>query len=386
MRPWVTARARPLVAVALAWTLLAAGGLARAQTPPPADPEEARLDAVFQRFDARRDVVEATLRRLELSLARVEQRLADLRRALGQAEAELAARRAELDQARAALAAQRGLLRDSAASIYMRGPWSHLNAMLNARDIGSLVRVEVYSEAVLNDFVQVLHARETAVAVAERAHASALARAEDLRRRTAEVEAEETRLLEDQQRAFGRRQRLIDDLIAEFGGLEELRKRGFDIIIRSFSGSSARIQNALREAQRGQDLAREGEYMLRWPTEDHRITSPFGWRIHPIFGYRSFHTGIDVAADYGAPVVTGLAGRAVDVGYMGAFGLVVVVDHGRSVGTVYAHLSRALVRPGDQLIEGQQVGEVGCTGWCTGPHVHFEVRLAGEPTNPILWL
>jgi murein DD-endopeptidase MepM/ murein hydrolase activator NlpD len=76
----------------------------------------------------------------------------------------------------------------------------------------------------------------------------------------------------------------------------------------------------------------------------------------------------------------------VDVAYMGAYGLAIVIDNGHAIGTVYAHLSRTRVAKGDIVHQGDQIGNVGCSGWCTGPHVHFEVRVASKPQNPIFWL
>jgi murein DD-endopeptidase MepM/ murein hydrolase activator NlpD len=178
---------------------------------------------------------------------------------------------------------------------------------------------------------------------------------------------------------------LINGLVADFGGLDELKKHGFDIIIRSYAGTSTRITRALQEAQKGQDVAETGEYRIFWPVEEHRITSRFGWRIHPLWGYRSYHTGLDIGSPYGAKVLAVADGRVVDVAYMGAYGLAIVIDHGHSIGTVYAHLSRTRVDKGDIVRRGDQIGSVGCTGWCTGPHIHFEVRVASKAENPVFW-
>ena len=126
--------------------------------------------------------------------------------------------------------------------------------------------------------------------------------------------------------------------------------------------------------------------MLRWPLEEHRITSRFGWRIHPLWGYRSYHTGIDLGANYGDKIYSSADGVVLDVAYMGAYGLTVVIDHGHAIGTVYAHMSRARVAKGQTVTAGQEIGRVGCSGWCTGPHVHYEVRVASKPENPVFWL
>ena len=385
--PTVRAR-RPRRLTALALTVFfSLGAIAYASpTPSPEAEEDARLDAVFQRFDVKRDVIEGKLRSLETQLVEIEARLVKLRAKLQQSERDMQKRQAELAAAIKALEEQKLLLKDSAADIYMRGPWSYLNAILNAEDLSSIVRAEVYSESVLGDFVRIMHDLQGKKEKVNKLYNEVRKRTLELRTQTREVEAEESRVLQLQQQQFTSRNRLINDLVADFGGLDVLRAHGFDIIIRSYSGSSSRITNALKEAQQGQDVAQQGEYLLRWPVEEHRITSRYGWRIHPIFGYRSMHTGIDIGSPYGAEMVASAAGRVVDVGYMGAYGLAVVIDHGHSLATVYAHLGRTMVSIGENVTSGQQIGTIGCTGWCTGPHVHYEVRVATEPTNPVFWL
>lgn len=374
-------------AVALA-VFMALGATAQAGPSPEASPsaEDAKLNGIFAKFDAKRDAVEGRLRAIELDLIEIQQRLNKVRTKLKKAEIELVRRKAELDAATQALEEQKLLTRDSAASLYMRGPWSYVNAMLNAGSVADMVRVEVFSESVLNDFIRVMHDLSSKKAAATKVHTAAKAKALDLRKQVKEIEREETRLLEDQQVEFSRRQLLINELIADFGGLEELRKHGFDIIVKAYSGTDTKIATLLQEAQKNQDVAEEGEYFLRWPVEEHRITSAYGWRIHPLWGYRSFHTGIDIGSNYGSDLVASLPGRVVAVDYMGAYGLAAVIDHGDSLATVYAHMSRAVVQAGDRVLAGEKIGTVGCSGWCTGPHVHYEVRLATKPVNPTHWL
>ena len=351
----------------------------------PKNPEDVKLQKVFQRFDAKRDVVEGGLRSLEVRLLEVETRLAKLRVRLTKAEAELKARRAELAVATAKLEEQRALLKDSAADIYKRGPWSYINAMLNAQDISSMGRVEVYSRSVLNDFIRILREVEALKIRVEKLFNAIRVKTLELRKQTREVELEEADIVQRQVQMMSRRQTLINGLVADFGGLDVLKKHGFDVILRSYSGTSTRITNLLKEAQVGQDVSKTGEYLITWPLEERRITSRYGWRIHPLWGYRSFHHGIDMGANHGDKITAVADGVVLDVAYMGAYGLAIVMDHGHSIGTVYAHLSRARVAKGQTVKAGDQIGFVGCSGWCTGPHVHFEVRVASKPENPIFW-
>jgi murein DD-endopeptidase MepM/ murein hydrolase activator NlpD len=380
---------RPGRIAALALSVfLALGAVAHAQ--PAGDPkketEDAKLQAIFNRFDSRRDAVEGRLRAIELDLIDIQQRLNKLRSKLKRAEGELVVRKAAMDLAIKEFDDQKLLTRDSAASLYMRGPWSYINAMLNAGSVSDMVRVEVFSESVLNDFIRVMHELETKKEAATKAHAAARARAIAIRKQVKEIEKEETEILERQQVEFSRRQLLINQLIADFGGLEELRKHGFDIIVRAYAGTDTKITTMLQEAQKDQPVAEEGRYFLRRPVESERITSPYGWRIHPLWGYRSLHTGIDIGAHYGDEIVASLPGRVLAVDYMGAYGLAAVIDHGDSIGTVYAHMSRAYVQAGDLVSSGERIGAIGCSGWCTGPHIHYEVRLASKPVNPSHWL
>lgn len=121
-----------------------------------------------------------------------------------------------------------------------------------------------------------------------------------------------------------------------------------------------------------------------------RITSPFGWRRHPIFNSRSFHSGVDIGGPYNGNVRASNAGRVIYAGWYGGYGKVVILDHGQVNGTptttLYAHLNSARVTPGEYVSKGQVIGYEGTTGYSTGPHVHFEVRANGRPNNPLNYI
>lgn len=121
-----------------------------------------------------------------------------------------------------------------------------------------------------------------------------------------------------------------------------------------------------------------------------RITSPFGWRRHPIFSSRSFHSGVDIGGPFNGTVRASNAGRVIYSGWYGGYGKVVILDHGQVNGvpitTLYAHLNSARVSVGEYVAKGQVVGQEGTTGYSTGPHVHFEVRVNGRPNNPLNYI
>ncbi len=113
-----------------------------------------------------------------------------------------------------------------------------------------------------------------------------------------------------------------------------------------------------------------------------RITAGFGWRIHPITHRREFHTGIDIANYYGAPVRAAESGKVIFVGRNRGYGKMIIIRHSNGYSTRYAHLSKYRVRYGQRVRQGRIIGYVGNTGLTTGPHLHFEIRRYGKPLNP----
>ena len=114
-----------------------------------------------------------------------------------------------------------------------------------------------------------------------------------------------------------------------------------------------------------------------------RITSGFGYRVHPILRYGRFHAGIDFGAPYGSPIVAAADGQVVGAGYRGGYGRQVQIMHSGGLVTSYSHMSSIAAQPGMSVRQGQVIGYVGSSGLATGPHVHFEVRVGGRPVNPL---
>jgi len=167
-----------------------------------------------------------------------------------------------------------------------------------------------------------------------------------------------------------------------------------DLILRSY-------QTAWTQAQVGAGIAVVNNEMplgkpiaglhLSWPMSAFTITQPFGPTnvlLEPPFGpYRHFHTGIDMAADLGAPVMAAADGLVVAVGHTASgYGNYVVIAHGRGIETLYGHMLSTSVNVGDVVKSGQVIGLEGSTGFSTGPHLHFEVRVSNQVIDPMPYL
>lgn len=128
-------------------------------------------------------------------------------------------------------------------------------------------------------------------------------------------------------------------------------------------------------------VARPSQALDYWPAVGPE-TDPLGWRIHPVYGTKNFHDGMDIGVGQGTPVKAAAAGTVVLASRYGGYGLAIKIDHGRGLVTLYAHLSQIDVEVGQKVAAGQQIGYSGNTGTSTGPHLHFSVLLNGSPTDP----
>jgi len=130
--------------------------------------------------------------------------------------------------------------------------------------------------------------------------------------------------------------------------------------------------------------------VMTWPTPGYYgISSPFGYRIHPILKYRRFHGGVDINAPMNANIVAAAAGTVIWSGWRsGGSGNTIIIDHGGGVTTLYLHIKEGglLVKEGQKVKAGQTIAKVGSTGLSTGPHLHFEVRINGERQDPLKYI
>jgi murein DD-endopeptidase MepM/ murein hydrolase activator NlpD len=152
---------------------------------------------------------------------------------------------------------------------------------------------------------------------------------------------------------------------------------------------SVLIQQKVAEAQNKTNsrnsIILRGTGIMAFPS-DASTSSPFGWRMHPVLGYRRFHAGLDFAASYGSTIRAADSGTVIMAGWYGGYGNAVIIDHGKGITTLYGHTSQLFVSEGQTVQRGQAVAAVGSTGLSTGPHLHFEVRSYGTPVDPANFL
>jgi len=133
-------------------------------------------------------------------------------------------------------------------------------------------------------------------------------------------------------------------------------------------------------------LAMRKYFKFIWPTDSKLVTSPYGYRIHPIYKRKIFHCGIDIKLNKGDNVYASMAGRVVFAGWISGYGRVIILKHKKGFYTRYAHLNRILVSKNQRVPQGKVIGLGGKSGLATGPHLHFEIRKGNSTQNPLIYL
>ena len=187
--------------------------------------------------------------------------------------------------------------------------------------------------------------------------------------------------------------RQVAQQVTELEGISAGEEASLEALIvqrqREEAARRAAAEAAARAANRGAGLAGEAPAAdssggpFSWPVAG-PITSPFGSRADPYgSGASDFHPGIDIGAPMGATVTAAADGQVIFAGWYGGYGNAVIIDHGGNVSTLYGHMSQLFVSEHQSVQRGQAIGAVGSTGHSTGPHLHFEVRVNGSPTDPL---
>jgi murein DD-endopeptidase MepM/ murein hydrolase activator NlpD len=182
--------------------------------------------------------------------------------------------------------------------------------------------------------------------------------------------------------------RLNSDRLALEAAQNQLEKDSQNLTVliqQKIAEQQAKEAREAAQAKANSKIWVRGTGIFAFPS-DAPTSSPFGWRIHPILGYRRFHAGLDFAASYGSTIRAADSGIVIFAGWYGGYGKAVIISHGKGITTLYGHTSELYVTEGQSVQKGQAIASVGSTGLSTGPHLHFEVRNNGTPVNPANYL
>ncbi len=315
------------------------------------------------------DEVMGRLRELQAQSDELTRKSDALQSSINDNQAQLDAKKRELDE-RMQIYGRR--LRN----IYMNGQLNYLDILLGATDF-----TEFSSRMYL---LQKIIARDVAML-------------EDIKKSTEEIQARQE-VLDKEMKEI---QITRAELDAKKAKVDEVRERRAQILYKAEEAKhdseeeydrllaiSENIAAMLRNMESGGWYAPAGgggTGRFMWPCSG-EITSYYGWRTHPVFGTTRYHSGMDIAVDYGTPIHAADSGTVIYSGWLGGYGNAVMIDHGGGLVTLYGHNQSLNVSEGQYVSKGTVIAYAGSTGWSTGPHCHFEVRLHGDVTEPLDYL
>lgn len=337
--------------------------------------KKAEAEQRIQNFSARLKEVQDALEQANRELRKIQAQRQEI-------EIKIAKNEEELKKAQERYQKRMKILEKRVRDIYENGQLSYLDVILGAKNFSDFAtRVELFKRLINSD-IELIKAIQ-----AER---------EAIEKKKAELEADRQAIVALEKEAEAKKAIIVQKKAEEESLLEQARTDRDTALaaIEELEASSNAIKAKLqalensRRSSSGEVVDRgyvQGSGRFIWPTSG-PITSEFGYRIHPIYGRQILHSGIDIGVPTGTVIHAADSGTVVLSGWVSGYGYTVIIDHGNGFSTLYAHNSELLVSEGQSVSQGEAIAHAGSTGNSTGPHLHFEVRINGEPQNPLNYL
>ncbi|MDU7875382.1 MAG: peptidoglycan DD-metalloendopeptidase family protein [Veillonella sp.] len=337
--------------------------------------------------------VSEQLRQIEEQLRQATAELGTIKEQRVAVENDITLNERQLAEAQKRLEGRESVFYKRVRDIYINGRLSYLDVVIGSKDFSDFAnRLEVLKRIIDSDITLINEIKK------ERA---------DIEAHKQKLEADRAKLVELEKAALAKQaeieqkkaernvvlQKAQNDRATAMQAIEELNASSAQVSAmlkerQAARAAAAAAASAAAQSSGGQGASDnwvQGTGQLGWPVSG-EITSPYGYRVHPIWGTTIYHSGIDIGVDEGTPVHAADGGVVVWSGWMGGYGYAVVIDHGNGLSTLYGHNSELAVDEGQSVAKGQVISYAGSTGNSTGPHVHFEVRVNGDPVDPMGYL
>ena len=350
-----------------------------------ADDKQAELNEVqsqMQKMQERKEKARQKAAAASEGLEEIQSRLNELQAQARELQAKSNALQAKINDNQAKLAKKKAeveqrkkVYSQRLRQIYINGQVNYLDVLLGAKDFGDFSsRMYLLQKIVSSDIAMLQQLQKDEAEIKSRQE-QLDAEMKEIKSTKAELEAKRARANKlKEQRSY---------MLYKAQEEEQQSQSEYERLLAISENITAMLRNM--ESSGGGSSSSGGTGRFMWPCRG-EITSYFGWRTHPIFGTTKYHSGMDIAVDYGTPIMAADSGTVIYSGWLGGYGYAVMIDHGSGLVTLYAHNQSLNVYEGQYVTKGTCIAYAGSTGYSTGPHCHFEVRLHGEVTEPLNYL
>ena len=351
-----------------------------------ADDKRAELNDVRQRMERMQTRKEQARRKAESASAELSEVMGSLNELQAQAnnlqkksdalQGKINDNQAKLEKKQQEMQERMLIYRKRLRDIYINGQINYLDVLLGAKDFSDFSsRMYLLQKIISRDLELLEKLKQDAAEIHSRKEQLA-AEMKEIKATQTELEAKKAKVNKlREQRAY---------MLYKAQEEEQSSQEEYERLLAISENIASMLRN-MENSGGGVPAGQGGTGQFMWPCNG-PITSYYGWRTHPIFGTTKYHSGMDIAVDSGTPIHAADSGTIVYSGWLGGYGNCVMIDHGGGLVTLYAHNSALNVGEGQYVSKGAVVAYAGSTGYSTGPHCHFEVRLHGELTEPLNYL
>lgn len=350
------------------------------------DDKQQELDAINQQMESQQYLVDQATKQQKSILGQIQDLDSNINKtqkdinstgySLNQLKGTIKQTEQEINQKQLAISQQTDTLGERLVYIYEGGTVSYLQVLLSSTSINDFLTRYDMLKAIVDEDVRLIES-------INRERKALDTKKSDLEVKLKEVERTQL-LFQQQQNDLAEQKKNKKVLLSSVDQEKEKLQSALD----ELEQSSRNLESYIRSRRSGGGGGSAvGTGSMTWPCPGYTtVTSPYGMRYHPILKVRKLHTGVDLNAPGGAKIVAADSGTIICAAWQTGYGKTIIIDHGNGTSTLYGHLDDYAVSDGETVKKGQTIGYADSTGWSTGNHLHFEVRINGSPTNPLSYL